>query len=159
MREKSSKVGVFRCILMGWIPGSTPLLQGLGRSKPGAVGLILTTIDDPSTLGDAETLKVCNGAISVQALEAKRLERQASGLLRAFDAFKESILVCDSSTPDMRVLVFNDAFATVTGEAHTSRLPGIACTARWSTPHTSLDHTITRWFPKGSLVLSRWRRK
>lgn len=51
----------------------------------------------------------------VQAVEAARFESQRSGLLRAFDAFKEGLMVCSSHSPDLQILFFNDAWSKMTG--------------------------------------------
>ena len=51
----------------------------------------------------------------LQALEAARMKSQTSGLLRAFDAFKEGIMICSSSSPSLEILFFNDAWCKLTG--------------------------------------------
>ena len=51
----------------------------------------------------------------LQALEAARIKSQTSGLLRAFDAFKEGIMICSSASPGLEILFFNDAWCKMTG--------------------------------------------
>lgn len=51
----------------------------------------------------------------MQAEETARIKGKADSLLRAFEAFKEGVMVCDSSSGELNIVFFNETWSKMTG--------------------------------------------
>ena len=52
-----------------------------------------------------------------QVSKTKQIEAQTSGLERAFDCFKDGIMLVDTSTPFWNIIFINDSWRRLTGNA------------------------------------------